>query len=120
MTPAEAATVLALAVTLDVRLKPPSREDAQARAVAWSQTLDSDLLLVTAQRLVVDHYSETTDSLMPAHVNKAWRVLRKQQRQLSSDDAVRQSFNDAAANAIPMPFDVKELLQKTVKKTETP
>jgi len=116
--PSEAATVLAVAVTLDNRLKPPSREDAQARATAWSETLDSDLTPSVAQKIVIDHYRETTDSLMPAHVNRAWRSLRKQQKQFASEEAQRKAAAAAAAAAVPMPRDVKVLLEKSFKETD--
>lgn len=120
MNPSEAAKVLAMAVTLDPRLKPPSVEDAQARAVAWSATLDDDLPLQVAERLVAEHYRESTDGLMPAHLNRAWRAHRKQALAAQREEAERRAITSAAAMAVPMPETVRQMLREALKSTESP
>jgi hypothetical protein len=114
MNPSEAATVLAVAVTLDPRLKPPSREDAQARAVAWSQTLDPDMDVKTAQALVAVHYRESTDGLMPAHVNRLWRERRRSMAEQKRLMLEARAATEADTVAIPMPEAVREQWQRVL------
>lgn len=120
MNPSEAAKILAMAVTLDARLKPPSREDAQARAVAWSATLDDDLPVSAAERIVADHYRESTEALMPAHVNRAWRSYRKQMLAAQREEAERRSIASAAEAAVPMPDEVRAMLKQAFKGFDLP
>jgi hypothetical protein len=65
--------VLAYAATLDQRLNPPSAQDAQARAMVWSQTLDEDITDDQARGAVLKHYRESTAVIMPAIINRLCR-----------------------------------------------
>lgn len=120
MNPSEAAKILAMAVTLDPRLKPPSVEDAQARAVAWASTLDDDLPPSVAERLVAQHYRESTEGLMPAHVNRAWRAYRKQMLTAQREEAERRSVTLAKETAVPMPPEVRAMLHQAFKGFDLP
>jgi hypothetical protein len=119
MNPSEAAKILSIAVTLDPRLKPPSREDAQARAAAWSASLDDDLPVTVAERMIVEHYRESTDGVMPAHVNKAWRQYRRDLIAEQREQAEKRAVTVAADHAVPMPPDVKKQLLQALKATAT-
>ena len=116
MNPSEAATVLAVAATLDPRLRPPSPEDAKARATVWAATLDSDMRVDKAQHLVSQHYKESTESLMPAHLNRLWRQWIKDTR---SSELLAIELADTRARealAVPMPKEVREQLNTILRK----
>lgn len=104
MTPAQAARLLAIACTFDPRLKPPSAEDAQARAAAWSAALHPQMAPEWAEKQVVEHYKARTDPIMPAHLNDAHKAVRDRQR------AVEQSKALTAATGVPMPAHVRAAL----------
>jgi hypothetical protein len=112
MTPAQAATILAVAATFDARLRPPTEEDSRLRAQAWSATLDPDMPPEAGQRLVNDHYRNFTDCLMPAHLNQLWRVEKRRNGELFRSDLTRKQIAAASAVAVPMPPNVKHELSK--------
>lgn len=104
MTPAECAKVLAVAATIDPRLRPPSLEDATARAQAWAQVLDHRMPVDWAVRGVARHYAESTDSLMPAHLNAAWRAERRAQVERAEAERLRLD----SPEGVPMPPEIRE------------
>lgn len=102
MTPAECAKILAIAATIDPRLRPPSLDDATARAQAWSQVLDYRMPLDWATRAVARHYAESTDSLMPAHLNTVYRAERRAEAdRLAAEQAL------TPGEGVPMPEELK-------------
>ena len=104
MTPAEAAKVLAIAAAFDGRLRPPSPADAQIRSVVWAEALD-DMPPAWAEKAVVTHYADETASLMPAHLNTAWRRHRKAEAEQRHAYQLR-----AAPDGVPMPPEVRAAL----------
>lgn len=105
MTPADAARVLAVAGTFDARLRPPSPEDADARAMAWAAALSPSMTPEYAQRAVVAHYADRTDAVMPAHLNERWKSYRA--RELDQEQSRRML---EAPPGVPMPPEVKAAL----------
>jgi hypothetical protein len=101
MTPQDAARVLAVACGLDARLTPPTPQDAQARAALWAAALHPDMPPRWAEEQAVAHYRRTTDILMPAHLNEAYRAVRDRQR----TEEQRADLRQAAVAAVPMPAD---------------
>lgn len=71
MTPAQAATVLALAAAYD------NRTVGEANAYAWAQAIDDRVSLDDAKQIVVEHYAHTREWIMPADINSASAILRK-------------------------------------------
>lgn len=71
MTPAQAATVLALAAAFD------NRTVGEANAIAWSEALDERVALDDAKQIVVDHYARTREWIMPSDINTASAALRR-------------------------------------------
>lgn len=120
MNPSEAAQILAVAVTLDPRLKPPTAEDAQFRAMVWAETLDPDMNPGVARRLVTDHYRESTTGIMPADLNRLWRQFRKDQMVLEREERERNAIAAADAMAVPMPEDVRRQLQEVLEGKHVP
>lgn len=119
MNPSEAAELLAVASALDPRLRPPSAEDAKARAVLWSQTLDDDMPLQAARTMVGWHYKESTDGVMPAHVNRLWRQHRRTRAEAERASIQRKEITDMAAMSVPMPPEIREQLRKALDGTKT-
>lgn len=109
MTPEEAAKMLAFAATLDPRLRPPSEADALARSQTWAMTMDSDMPVGPAIRIITDHYRESTTCIMPADINKAWRIQRREdkQQQAAIERAQQQAREEAAAVPMPEEFRVR-------------
>ena len=112
MTPAEAARILAVATTFDARLTPPSREDAAARALAWSEALAKNMTVDDAIRAVIRHYASQTTAIMPAHVNAAWRDRCRAER----EEKERASIT-AVHVGVPMPPEIRAQLKAIGRQT---
>lgn len=41
---------------------------------AWAESLDKDITLDEAKRIVSNHYANSDVAINPSHINKAWRV----------------------------------------------
>lgn len=106
----EAAIVLALATTLDARLTPPSKADAEARSKAWAATLHDEMPAAFAVDYVRRHYSTSTDTIMPAHLNEAW----KQHRRVLAEQAEREQLT--RGRGVPMPPEIREQLDRLMRK----
>lgn len=120
MNPSEAAELLAVASALDPRLRPPSPEDAKARAMLWSQTLDSDLPLPIARNMVTYHYTSSTDGVMPAHINRLWRAHRRTEAEAHRTAIEQKQATESAEKGVPMPTEVKQKLLQALRATKTP
>ena len=116
MTPAEAATVLATAVTFDARLSPPSVEDGVVRAQAWAAALDHDLDVTVAREIVIDHYRNNTTCLMPAHVNEEWRRIRRNAWAAEMVDRRGTEIEQQRRVSTPMPVSVREAYEAVLRK----
>ena len=86
----------------------------------WAQTLDADMTPKAAAAMVGWHYKESTDSLMPAHLNRLWRQHKRANAEAERREVERRSITDAAALSVPMPDSVKDQLRKALRTTETP
>jgi len=116
MTPSEAATVLAVIVSIDARLTARSKEDAENRAKAWALTLDTDMPVELARGLALTHYRESTDSLMPASLNRLWRQHRKTVNEAQRMIIEAESLREQAEIAVPMPENFKTLINEAMEK----
>jgi hypothetical protein len=104
----DAARLLTIACAYDGRLKPPTKRDAEVRAHAWSVALDSRMPLEWAEQAVIAHYSESTEAMMPAHLNRGFWSYRK--TQLDLDAAKKTRLELEAVEAVPMPDEIKAQL----------
>jgi hypothetical protein len=100
---AEAARVLAAAGTFDARHTPPTKEDARVRAEGWARALHPAMPVEFAIGAVVEHYGRTTQAVMPAHVNDAWRAHARR----LAEEQQRQALTSAPAG-VPMPPELKQ------------
>lgn len=114
MNPSEAAKVLAVAVTFDARLTPPSREDSIARAQAWSLALDENMSEADAIRLVIAHYRESSETLMPAMLNASWRRARQVEADREKANRALEEHRHAKAEAVPMPPELKQQIHTLI------
>lgn len=104
-----AARLLTIACAYDQRLKPPTKRDAEVRAHAWSVALDSRMPIEWAEQQVITHYAESTEAIMPAHLNKAFWSHRK--TQLDLDAAKNTRLELEAVQGVPMPDEVRAQLE---------
>lgn len=90
------------------------------RIAAWAEIVDKDMPYEFAINALREHYAQETTVLMPAHLNRAWRSVRLQQREknrtreltgvqkenlspesLAQMQELRRRFNSIAAKANP-------------------
>lgn len=116
LSPQDAAKVLAVAATFDPRLRPPSPEDARARATAWASVLHERMTVEWAVRAVGAHYASETTMLMPAHLNAQHRLHRDRER----EEGQRAQRALQPANAVPMPPAVRGQIQAVLSGTKVP
>jgi hypothetical protein len=114
MTPEQSARLLAIAGTYDTRLTPPSKADAQARAVAWSKALDAPMPVEFAIDAIITHYANETQSIMPAHLNRIWRTHRR----ADAERAATARIIDAP-EGIPMPAEIRRQLDQILGRAST-
>ncbi len=72
MTPAEAATLLAMAAAYDGRMRLQNTAEIAIQAQAWAAALDERITFDDGRRLVIDHYAASREVIMPANINEAW------------------------------------------------
>lgn len=110
MTDDEAGVVLALAATLDARLTPPSAADSIARSKAWAATLNGEMTPAFAAECVRRHYSTSTETIMPAHLNEAWKLYRRQEAEALELEAL------TSGKGVPMPPEIRRQLDALMRK----
>lgn len=106
----QASVILALAATLDVRMTPPSHADGAARSKAWAATLNSEMTPEFAADFVRRHYATSTETIMPAHVNEAWKVHRRQEAEALEREAL------TSGRGVPMPPEIRRQLDALMRK----
>lgn len=68
---------------------------------AWAQSLDSDLPLEEAKKIVAYHYANSDVAINPSHLNRNWRVrIASEKERLRSLEIARQ-MEEAKENALP-------------------
>ena len=102
----DVAKVLGIAATFDQRLKPPTPQDARLRAEAWRAALIDAMDPRWAQDAVVAHYAASTEALMPAHLNRAWRAFRE-------SESMRKPIERGPG--VPMPPQIKAQIQAMLR-----
>jgi hypothetical protein len=118
MNPSDVARLLITITVLDPRLNPPSQEDAKARVAAWALVLDDDLPVDEAERIVVAHYRESVKGIMPADVNRHWRIIRASRAESSRASRIRDERRMAEMESVPMPQAVRDAIRAIESGTE--
>jgi len=101
----EIGKILTIAMAIDSRLN--TADDAQLRAKieGWSLALSETMTFEFARDAVGRHYKNTTDSLMPAHLNAIWNSHRSREHELDNVRAIGSSPKSQG-----MPDDVRAKL----------
>jgi hypothetical protein len=73
-----------------------------------------------AEALVAEHYRESTEGLMPAHLNRLWRAHKKQQSSHQREESLRRAITEAEAMAVPMPESIRQQIRSVMRATEMP
>lgn len=103
----DAARVLALAATFDMRMSPPTEADAAVRAGAWALALVHNMPPEWALQAVIDHYARSDTSVTPSMLNALWR----EQQRRSSQERERQERYESVGEGVPMPAEVRAYLR---------
>ena len=67
---------------------------------AWSQSLDSDLPLEEAKKIVAYHYANSDVAINPSHLNRHWRVRIASEKERLRSEALSREFEEAKQNAV--------------------
>lgn len=120
MNPQDTLMLLAAGSLLDARLGGGSDADKIGKALAWSVALDDDIPAEWARIAVAKHYAETTTTVMPADLNKAWRDHCKAVKAREREQRTRLELQRTAAEAVPMPDYVRVKLESLKNKWALP
>ena len=105
MNKAEVGKVLAIASAIDARLGAADEAGFRAKVEGWSLALSETMTFEFARDAVGRHYKNTTDSLMPAHLNAIWNSHRSREHELDNVRAIGSSPKSQG-----MPDDVRAKL----------
>jgi DNA-binding transcriptional MerR regulator len=68
---------------------------------AWSESLDSDLTLEEAKKIVSFHYANSDQAVNPSHINKQWRVRVASAKERERSERIAQEMREAEQKAAP-------------------
>ena len=102
MIKSEISKVLVIAMAIDPRLNAADQAQFVARVEGWNLALHETMTFEFARDFVGRHYASETDSLMPAHLNAAWRIERDRMRSLDEQKAL-----ESAPKGKGMPDEVR-------------
>jgi vacuolar-type H+-ATPase subunit C/Vma6 len=105
MNKAEVGKVLAIAVSIDARLGAADEAGFRAKVEGGSLALSETMDLEFARDAVGKHYKNSTDSLMPAHLNAMWTSHRSREHEIDNVRAIGSSPKSQG-----MPDDVRAKL----------
>ncbi len=91
MNKAEVGKVLAIAVSIDARLGAADEAGFRAKVEGWSLALSETITFEFARDAVGKHYKNSTDSVMPAHLNAMWTAHRTRQHEIDNVRAIGSS-----------------------------
>jgi len=105
MNKSDVGKVLAVAVSIDARLGAADEAGFRAKVEGWSLALSETMDFEFARDAVGKHYKNSTDSLMPAHLNAMWTAHRSREHELDNVRAIGSSPKSQG-----MPDDVRAKL----------
>jgi hypothetical protein len=68
---------------------------------AWAESLDSDLTLDEAKKIVSFHYANSEQAVNPSHINKQWRVRVASIKERERSERIAQEMREAEQKAAP-------------------
>jgi hypothetical protein len=105
MNKADVGKVLAIASAIDARLGSADEAGFRAKVEGWSLALSESMDFDFARDAIGKHYKNSTDSLMPAHLNAMWTSHRSRQHEIDNVRAIGSSPKSQG-----MPDDVRAKL----------
>jgi vacuolar-type H+-ATPase subunit C/Vma6 len=91
MNKADVGKVLAVAMAIDARLSAADEAGFRAKVEGWSLALSETMDFEFARDAIGKHYKNSTDSLMPAHLNAMWTAHRSRQHEIDNVRAIGSS-----------------------------
>ena len=82
---------------------------------AWAESLDSDMSLDEAKKIVSWHYANSDLAINPSHLNRHWRSRIASERERLRSEAISREFEEAKQNALP-PEQVQKYVEEIRKK----
>lgn len=67
---------------------------------AWAESLDSEMPLDEAKKIVSWHYANSDLAINPSHLNRHWRVRIASEQERLRSEAIRREFEEAKQNAV--------------------
>lgn len=68
---------------------------------AWAESLDSDITLDEAKKIVSFHYANSEQAINPSHINKHWRVRVASAKERERGEQIAREMQEAEQNAAP-------------------
>lgn len=68
---------------------------------AWAESLDSDITLDEAKKIVSFHYANSEQAVNPSHINRQWRVRIASEKERERSELIAQQMREAEQNAVP-------------------
>jgi hypothetical protein len=68
---------------------------------AWAESLDSDMTLDEAKKIVSFHYANSEQAINPSHLNKQWRVRIASEKERQRGELIAQQMREAEQKAAP-------------------
>jgi len=67
---------------------------------AWAESLDSDMPLDEAKKIVSFHYANSDQAINPSHLNRNWRIRISSEKERLRGEAISREFEEAKQNAL--------------------
>jgi hypothetical protein len=91
MNKADIGKTLIIAMAIDARLSATDENAFRAKVEGWSLALSDTMDFEFARIAIGKHYKNSTDTLMPAHLNAMWNSYRLRQNEKDNVRAIGSS-----------------------------
>jgi len=81
------------------------------KVLAWFEVLDKSLELDDAMECVTRHYAESTEMIMPAHVNKIWSLIKSKSQESRNMEYVKRMLVELEETKSLPPQDFTNVLE---------
>jgi len=81
---------------------------------AWAESLDNDIPLEEAKKIVSAHYANSDLAVNPSHINRAWRVRLAGQRERERSQRISDEIERTRQQAAP-----REVVEKYLTEIRT-
>jgi hypothetical protein len=68
---------------------------------AWAESLDKDIPLNEAKKIVSAHYANSEVAVNPSHINRGWRLKLKADREITRSQEIANEMEKARLTAAP-------------------